>query len=303
MRQRKHLNRKGKWLVFAIMTITAFIIAVLVGDHEATKAKQSSEPISSLSAAPIIPTFESKEEFSNSALNQSIKEKSLEEKEALIAEKRKDQREKEQQTKAIYLTFDDGPTSHTDQLLDILDQYEMQATFFMLGPNIKQYPDAVKRMANEKFGLGLHGISHNIHDIYQNSQSPTKEMKEAQQILENVTGIHSPLIRLPYGSVPYLTEEMRYSLYQHEFTIWDWNVDSEDWELGDARYVQTTIKEIEELEQSGQTPVVLLHDKKETITHLPKLLSYLKNNGYHTEKITKEIPALTFTCNGRCYAI
>ena len=60
------------------------------------------------------------------------------------------------------------------------------------------------------------------------------------------------------------------------------------------------IREIQKMEQKGVTPVVLLHDTQETIKHLPKLLSYIKEQGYQTKILTNDMPPLTFSCEGRC---
>ncbi|WP_370296585.1 polysaccharide deacetylase family protein [Rossellomorea marisflavi] len=109
----------------------------------------------------------------------------------------------------LYLTFDDGPSEGSERLLDLLNEFNMKATFFMLGPHMEDYSDVVKRMKEEGFGLALHGTSHQTKDIYSGPLAPLHEMVEAQAILEKQTGVRSSLIRLPYGSVPYLTVEMR----------------------------------------------------------------------------------------------
>jgi peptidoglycan/xylan/chitin deacetylase (PgdA/CDA1 family) len=96
---------------------------------------------------------------------------------------------------------------------------------------------------------------------------------------------------------------MRYLLDQNDFQVWDWNVDSRDWELKNERYVQHTIREIEKVKQAGETPIVLLHDKQQTVKHLPKLLTYIKSQGYKTKVLTNEMTALTFPCEGRCRTI
>ncbi|MGY0692503.1 polysaccharide deacetylase family protein [Virgibacillus sp. FSP13] len=304
MKKRRHLNHRGKMLVLVLSVLSLFFLVGLI--NHAKKADQTVESIPSKSAEQSMSAIGPKT-FTDSKLNQSIHEKEIEKKlqkhQEKIAEKREHQRTKDQKSKAIYLTFDDGPTTHTSQLLDVLEHYNAQATFFMIGPRIENNPEVVKRMAELGLGLGLHGISHSVEQIYSSQTAPLKEMTEDQRIVEEVTGNHTQLVRLPYGSVPYLTEDMRYLLYQNGFHIWDWNVDSRDWELGDGRFVNKTIQEIEKVEQLGETPVVLMHDQPETIRHLPKLLSYLQKKGYQTKKITKDVPALTFTCNGRCYAI
>ncbi len=111
------------------------------------------------------------------------------------------------------------------------------------------------------------------------------------------------MIRLPYGSVPYLTMDMRYHLDQADFKIWDWNIDSEDWALKDRRFVNKVIQEMENLSRAGESPIILLHDKPETIQYLPQLLNYLQKNNYQTKVLTDDQIPYTFQCNGRCYSI
>ncbi|GAB4072692.1 hypothetical protein GCM10028778_04370 [Barrientosiimonas marina] len=280
------------------------LLLLLVGFMGINKKEASDQKsISSLPAEQLSVSSGEKQDFSNSELHQSIKYKREQERKKAQAKKEEKQHEKDQQEKAIYLTFDDGPSPETSQLLNVLNQYQVKATFFMLGPNIKKHPEVVNRMVDEGFGVGLHGMTHSVQQVYSSTAAPLNEMTKSQRILQKVTGVTSNFVRLPYGSIPYLTEGMRDSLHQNGFNIWDWNVDSKDWKLKDKRFVERTIQEIERLEKANETPVVLLHDKPATIKHLPKLLNYLQREGYKTKNITNEKAALTFRCAGRCHPI
>lgn len=301
MKRHKHLNRKGKFLLLILSTFTVLLLVGLVGFSK----EEPSEPkkIQTISAEQISLSFELKRAFAKSELNESIQVKKEQARESAQAKQREKQREMDQKDKAVYLTFDDGPSPMVNQLLDILDQYDAKATFFMLGPNIENHPKSVKRMVDEGFGVGLHGISHSVQQIYGSEAAPLNEMTNDQHILKKAAGVHSELVRLPYGSVPYLTEDMRALLDQYDFKIWDWNVDSRDWELKDKRFIQHTIQEVKSMERAGETPVVLLHDKPETIQYLPELLAYLQQEGYQTKTLTNKMPPFTFKCKGRCYSI
>lgn len=204
-------------------------------------------------------------------------------------------------TSDLYLTFDDGPSEVADRLLDVLDDFNMKATFFMLGPNIEERPEMVERMKEEGFGLALHGMTHEPEAIYSSPDAPLQEMMDNQRILNEQTGTHSTLIRLPYGSIPYLTVEMRGNLAQKGFRIWDWDIDSRDWELKDERYVQHTIERIDHMVNGGEKPVVLLHDRPELVEHLPDLLRHIKAKGYKTGVLTEDMNPVTFHCEGRCH--
>ena len=302
MRRRRRLNTRGKIALSILLTIMIVLLSGLVGNDEKKVVKENDSIIGnslemlSFSSEPVVA-------FADSTLSQSIIERESEKREVARTKEVAKQNKIDQQENAIYLTFDDGPSNVSDQLMDILNIYQMKATFFMVGPKIKEYPEVVKRMHKEGFGLALHGITHDVGKIYGSQSAPAEEMIENQEILENITGIRSDIIRLPYGSIPYLTEGMRYVLDQNAFNVWDWNVDSRDWELKDERYVQHTIQEIQKKVQAGETPVVLLHDKQETIKYLPELLSYIKRQGYKTKVLTNDMPPLTFQCEGRCRPI
>ncbi|WP_394232057.1 polysaccharide deacetylase family protein [Niallia oryzisoli] len=302
MPRRRRLNSRGKIAVTVLLTIMVVLLSGLFGKDEKkaenendTNRKDMFEMIS-FSTEPVAA-------FANSTLSQSIIEKENKKIEAARKIEVAKQMKLDQLEKAIFLTFDDGPTNVTQELLDILEDYQMRATFFMIGPNIKEYPEVVKRMQKDGFALGLHGITHDVKKIYSNESAPTKEMIENQGILEDVTGIRTELIRLPYGSFPYLSEAMRYVLDQNNFKVWDWNVDSFDWKYRNEQYVQQTISGIQSMEQSGVSPVVLLHDTNETIKYLPKLLSYIKEQGYETKILTNDMPPLTFSCEGQCSSV
>ena len=295
----RRLNTKGKVALSVFLTITIVLSFGLISNGEkqndVSDFKKSLQMLT-FSSEPVVA-------FADSRLSQSIILKESEEKEAVRKKELAKQNLIDQQENAIYLTFDDGPSYFSNELLDILNQYEMNATFFMLGPNMKEHPEVVKRTHMEGFGLALHGITHDVAKLYSSPSAPSEEMIENQEIMESITGISTDISRVPYGSVPYLTEEMRYLLDQNDFQVWDWNVDSRDWELKNERYVQHTIREIEKVKQAGETPIVLLHDKQQTVKHLPKLLTYIKSQGYKTKVLTNEMTALTFPCEGRCRTI
>ncbi|MFK3957928.1 polysaccharide deacetylase family protein [Guptibacillus hwajinpoensis] len=303
MKQHRKLNRRGK-ITASLILIPLFILPVmLIGMNSKEATGQEKPSISSIQAEELQVFNGEKQTLESSELYRSIEVKKENDRKHAQAQKEEKQHDEDQQEKAIYLTFDDGPSSETNRLLNLLDQNHAKATFFMLGPNIRKHPKAVNRMVDEGFSVGMHGMTHSVQQIYGSTTAPLNEMKEDQSIIEELTGVTSNLVRVPYGSVPYLTGAMRELLHQNDFKIWDWNVDSRDWELKDERFVQESIQKIEDLEESNITPIVLLHDKLATIKHLPKLLTYLQQNGYETKTITNEKVPLTFSCAGRCHSI
>lgn len=185
--------------------------------------------------------------------------------------------------KVAYLTIDDGPTEVEHELLDLLASYHAKATFFMLEPYMKKFPDAVKRIVNEGHVPALHGVTHNAKKFYRSKETVLQEMNQAQKTLEKLTGYRATLIRTPYGSSPKMTPEYKQAVKENGFQMWDWNVDSRDWKYTDGSFVEYSIQQIEKLAEKGEDPIILLHSKRSTVEHLPKLLDYLVEQGYSFE--------------------
>ncbi|MCL6601731.1 MAG: polysaccharide deacetylase family protein [Paenibacillus sp.] len=196
----------------------------------------------------------------------------------------------------VYLTFDDGPSATTSQLLDILEKHEVSATFFMIGPHINQYPEQVKRIAKLEQGLGLHGITHRREKFYASPAAALAEMKGDQAILKKVTGVSSTLIRTPYGSKPYFTKSFRDKMLSEDFNLWDWNVDSEDWKYKEdsGKIYNSVMYQVHKLKNTKVNPVILMHDQKATLKVLPRILDSLKKEGYQFEIITRDLKPLNF---------
>lgn len=192
---------------------------------------------------------------------------------------------KAENKKVAYITIDDGPSNVEHELLDLLDAYQAKATFFMLEPNMRKYPDAVKRIVNDGHVAALHGVTHNAKKFYRSTNSVLHEMNTAQKTLEELTSFQATLIRTPYGSSPQMTPAYKQAVTQQGYQLWDWNVDSQDWKYTNGSFVQHTIGQIENLASKGEAPIILIHSKPTTLTHLPKLLDYLVKQGYSLEPL------------------
>lgn len=208
--------------------------------------------------------------------------------------KKNQQGQKPTNDNIVYLTFDDGPSPVTNQILDSLQTYHAKATFFMLEPRMKEYKAAVKRLVAEGHTAGLHGVTHNAHLFYQSKKTVVGEMMQDKNTLKKITGYNARLIRTPYGSVPRMKKEYRQAVKEQGFIMWDWDVDSKDWHYRDRRFVNNTIQQIIRLKGSHEKLVILLHDRPETAPHLPLLLKYLKENGYQMKALTPDMKPLQF---------
>jgi len=191
--------------------------------------------------------------------------------------------------KVVYITFDDGPTLNTPQILKTLEEYGAKATFFVLEERIIQYPDYIKQIHHSSNALGLHGVSHSER-IYYTPTSPLEEMEKTNSSLKFLLGEGSPLVRVPFGSSYKLTKEQAKNLTDRGYIIWDWNVDPRD-SVGKIVPEKVMANLRRDLGKCKGTPVILLHDRKSTAQLLPQMLEYLTEEGYTMLPITgNEIP-------------
>lgn len=197
--------------------------------------------------------------------------------------------------KVVYITFDDGPTPYTGDILKTLNKFKAGATFFVLGPNVKNYPKMVKLMVKEGYTVGCHGVSHNVHSFYKTAKSPKNEMDSCARTVKKVAGYKVNLIRTPYGSYPYLTKKQRINLEKANYIIWDWNVDSRDWTRPSMKkLVNSVISQVQTQSKKGHHPVILFHDKEITAKALPKILKKLQKMGYKFEPIDEYVTPVQF---------
>lgn len=181
--------------------------------------------------------------------------------------------------KIAYITFDDGPSIYQEEILNILKQHNIRATFFLIGSNIPYHTDSLKRLVREGHYPGLHSMTHNYQKLYNEGQI-VNEMKQVQEAIHSITGIQTNLTRCPYGSMPGLTLDLRNQLVEANLKEWDWTVDSLDWKLPNnpTRVIQNVLAQ-----STDNQEVILLHEKSQTVQALPAILDGLKNNGYDFE--------------------
>jgi peptidoglycan/xylan/chitin deacetylase (PgdA/CDA1 family) len=186
--------------------------------------------------------------------------------------------------KIAYLTFDDGPSAYQKSILDILAKNKIKATFFMIGAHVPQYKDSVKRLVKEGNYPGLHSMTHNYKILYKDGQI-VNEMKQAQSIVHDVTGVTPILTRCPYGSMPGLGQGLRDQMVASGLKEWDWTIDSLDWKLpGNPNAVTQNV-----LSQANKDlEVILLHEKEQSVQALPAIIDGLRKKGYEFEVYTED---------------
>ena len=197
----------------------------------------------------------------------------------------------------VYLTFDDGPRAHTTSILSILETYNAQATFFVMEPLVRQYPSTAQQIVNEGHAIGSHGVTHSRAVFYSSNASAVNEMTTTQNTINEITGYHTDLVRVPYGSVPDLTDSMKTALTNEGFEIWDWNIDSRDWEHvnNPQAIVNEVIRGLENNRDRNVASVIILHDVlPQTVDALPQIMEYLAENNYEFRTIENGTPSHNF---------
>lgn len=181
----------------------------------------------------------------------------------------------------VYLTFDDGPSCNTDEILDILAQYDVKATFFVVGKTDEKSVAAYQRIVEEGHTLGMHSYSHKYEEIYQSVDSFAQDMGELQEYLYEITGVWSRYVRFPGGSSNTVSQvdmmELISYLKEQGIRYFDWNVSSGDASretLSKETIVENVLRDV----QKHDTAIVLMHDaadKPTTVEALPEILEEL----------------------------
>ena len=187
--------------------------------------------------------------------------------------------------KYVYLTFDDGPSSLTPKVLDLLDQYDAHATFFVVTNNNEEYAEYLSEIVNRGHSLGLHSYSHNYNQIYRSVDAFLEDYEKIYDWVYEETDGYSPcLFRFPGGSnngSSYVVNNIIKEMERRGFTHYDWNVSS-----GDGSSLTTTENIIDNTCSNVgyiDNPVILMHDgsgKNATLAALPTVLQKLSDAGY-----------------------
>ncbi|MFN7250086.1 MAG: polysaccharide deacetylase family protein [Anaerobacillus sp.] len=278
----------------AIFIFTAYSIGV---NQSALQLKQANERLASLEEQLKIQSMNEVENVEqltpelteDNNENQEIKQ--LKEKiRKLKAELSKSSSNKEPEKK-VFLTFDDGPSPLTNEILDILKKKEVPATFFTIGNMMEQYPDIVKRTYDSGHMILPHSYSHK-YSIYSTFDSFYEDLNKVEEVYKSILGFQAPsIVRFPGGSsnqtsikyggkdyMPNISADLRGRGYSYV----DWNVIS-----GDASPISKSpdqmLKQVISGSENNKFVVALFHDiaqNKATVKILPDVIDYYKKNGY-----------------------
>lgn len=188
----------------------------------------------------------------------------------------------DQPLRRVYLTFDDGPSIYTDDILEILDRYGVKATFFVVGKESDWEKEALTMIVDGGHTLGMHSYSHKYAELYQSVESFAEDFVKLQSYLYEVTGIESKCYRFPGGSSNHVSDidmqEFADYLESQGVQFYDWNISS-----GDASIVRlsvdTLVRNSMEGLEDNSTSIILFHDsadKRTTVDALPVIIERIQ---------------------------
>lgn len=176
----------------------------------------------------------------------------------------------------VYLTFDDGPGPNTDKILDILEQYGVKATFFVVGK--EGYAEQYRRIVEEGHTLGMHSYSHKYNEIYASLDAYKNDLNKLHDFLYELTGEDCNIVRFPGGSSNTISNvdmrELISYLNEENIVYYDWNVSSGD-ATGNYKNADRIAANVLESIDQYNNAIILFHDaagKDSTVEALPIII-------------------------------
>jgi len=178
--------------------------------------------------------------------------------------------------KYIAFTFDDGPNYNTSSVIDVLNKYNVSATFFVMGKNIIGNEKIIEKMKNSKMEIGNHTYNHLLLTKY-NNEIIKKEINKTNELIFSITKSYPALLRPSYGSVNKKIKKVS------EMPIVIWNIDTLDWKYKDSDRIANKI-----LKNVKDGDIILMHDiYKSTLNSLEKVIPRLQEEGFKIVSVSE----------------
>ena len=199
----------------------------------------------------------------------------------------------------VYLTFDDGPSARTAEILDILKEKSIKATFFIIGKEGEKEKELMRRIVNEGHSLGIHTYSHVYDNIYSSVESYLADFNQIYQLIYEATGVKAEIFRFPGGSInqynSIIYEEIIAEMKRRGFTYYDWNASSGD-AVSNATANSVYANSVRTAKDKNRV-ILLMHDssgKACTVAALPDIIRYFEEKSLQFDRITKDVSPITF---------
>ncbi len=198
--------------------------------------------------------------------------------------------------KTMYLTFDDGPSEeNTCKVLDILKERNIKATFFVVGENVRKYPQVAKRIVEEGHTIGIHCNYHKYDVLYESVENYLNDFEEARKTVYEVTGVDTKLFRFPGGSINAYNKETNQDIIAEMtargYIYFDWNASLED--ASKKNEPDRLIQNAKESTLGRRKVIMLAHDiVYNTTVCLDELIEQFPE--YQMEPLTEEVVPIQF---------
>ena len=200
----------------------------------------------------------------------------------------------------VYLTFEDGPSDNTGEILDILVQYDVKATFFVVGKEDEESKALYQRIVDEGHTLGMHSYSNKYSQIYQSDEAFEEDFERLRDELHQVTGVNSIYYRFPGGSSNQISNvpmsDFIHYLNEQGVIYYDWNVSAGD-AASNAYSSEEIVANVMDDVVKYKTSVVLLHDasdKSATVEALAPLIEALNEMGAEILPIDEDTSVIQY---------
>lgn len=201
--------------------------------------------------------------------------------------------------KTIYLTFDDGPSARTPEVLQILADNGVKATFFV--KNGGKYNHYMQDIVAQGHTIALHTYTHDYKSIYSSDEAYLNDLQQISDLVYNETGVRTNIMRFPGGSsntkskkyCPGIMSRMTQKVTEMGYQYYDWNLSSGD-ASGGTVPASTIINNCRKVPRNN-TVIVLMHDagdKRTTVEALPEVIAYYKAAGCKFAAIDKNTPQI-----------
>ena len=200
----------------------------------------------------------------------------------------------------VYLTFEDGPSENTEAILDILAQYNVKATFFVVGKEDEDSQELYKRIVEEGHTLGMHSYSNKYSQIYQSKDAFEEDFNRLRDELYQVTGVESIYYRFPGGSSNQISNvpmsDFIHYLNEQGVIYYDWNISAGD-AASNAYSAEEIVANVVDDVVKYKTSVVLLHDasdKSTTVEALAPMIEALNEMGAEILPIDEDTSVIQY---------
>ncbi|NCB62540.1 MAG: polysaccharide deacetylase [Clostridia bacterium] len=204
--------------------------------------------------------------------------------------------------KAVYLTFDDGPSERTPEILKILDEYGVKATFFVVGKSDEQSQQWMRDIVAAGHTIGMHSYTHNYKQIYSSAEAFLEDYNQIYNLIYEATGVYPQISRFPGGSINGYNgstyRDIISELVRRGFVYFDWNVANGDAAETGFLPAKTLAKNALANIASLRRAVILMHDsaaKKTTVEALPAIIQGYLDAGFTFQPLTPEVVPVVYT--------